>query len=163
MSSDSAKPQQELNEIAGALDVLFTLREEFAQWLEEAQSEERKEELENVFRHVAAMEEEYKRRREVAQRKLAGGWAANGVGQPPQGRHHRRRDARLGHVVAGTFDDLQTAVGPRLGEGVGGSRRAQEIVAALHDVAGDALRAFRLRAGAGPARGRSRCGCSALP
>ena len=53
MSSDSAKPQQELNEIAGALDVLVTLREEFAQWLEEAQSEERKEELENVFRHVA--------------------------------------------------------------------------------------------------------------
>ena len=73
MSSDSAAPQQELNEIAGALDVLFTLRAEFAQWLEEAQSEERKEELENVFRHVAAMEEEYKRRREAAQRKLAGG------------------------------------------------------------------------------------------
>ena len=73
MSSDSAKSQQELNEITGALDVLFTLRDEFAQWLEEAQSEERKEELENVFRHVAAMEEEYKRRREVAQRKLAGG------------------------------------------------------------------------------------------
>jgi hypothetical protein len=73
MSSDSAKPQQKLHEIAGALDVLFTLREEFAQWLEEAQSEERKEELENVFRHVAAMEEEYKRRREAAQRKLAGG------------------------------------------------------------------------------------------
>jgi hypothetical protein len=73
MSSDSAKPQQELNEIAGALDVLFTLREEFAQWLEEAQSEERKEELENVYRHVATMEEEYKRRREAAQRKLAGG------------------------------------------------------------------------------------------
>jgi hypothetical protein len=73
MSSDSAKPQKELNEIAGALDVLFTLREEFAQWLEEAQSEERKEELENVFRHVAAMEEEFKRRREAAQRKLAGG------------------------------------------------------------------------------------------
>lgn len=73
MSSDSAKPQKELNEIAGALDVLFTLREEFAQWLEEAPSEERKEELENVFRHVAAMEEEYKRRREAAQRKLTGG------------------------------------------------------------------------------------------
>ena len=73
MSSDSAKPQKELNEIAGALDVLFTLREELAQWLEEAQSEERKEELENVYRHVAAMEDEYKRRREAAQRKLAGG------------------------------------------------------------------------------------------
>jgi hypothetical protein len=74
MSSDSAAtPQRELQEIVGALDVLFTLREEFAQWLEEAQSEERKEELENVYRHVAAMEDEYKRRREVAQRKLAGG------------------------------------------------------------------------------------------
>ena len=48
-------------------------------------------------------------------------------------------DARLAHVVAGTFDDLQTAVGPRLGEGIGGSRWAQEIVAALHDVARDAL------------------------
>ncbi len=74
MPSDfPATPERELNELAGALDVLFTLREEFAQWLEEAQSEERKEELENVHRYVAAMEDEYKRRREAAQRKLAGG------------------------------------------------------------------------------------------
>jgi hypothetical protein len=65
--------QRELHEITGALDVLFTLREEFAQWLEEAQSEERKEELENVFRHVAAMEVEFQRRREQAAQKLAGG------------------------------------------------------------------------------------------
>lgn len=73
MAADNpATPQRELHEIAGALDVLFTLREEFAQWLEEAQSEERKEELENVFRHVATMETEYQRRREVAKRKLAG-------------------------------------------------------------------------------------------
>ncbi len=67
----SATPDRELCEIAGALDVLFTLREEFAQWLEEAQSEERREELENVFRHVAAMEDEFKRRREAAERKRA--------------------------------------------------------------------------------------------
>ena len=74
MPSDSpATPERELNELAGALDVLFTLREEFAQWLEEAQSEERKEELENVHRYVAAMEDEYKRRHEAGQRKLAGG------------------------------------------------------------------------------------------
>jgi hypothetical protein len=74
MPSDfPATPERGLNELAGALDVLFTLREEFAQWLEEAQSEERKEELENVHRYVAAMEDEYKRRREAAQRKLAGG------------------------------------------------------------------------------------------
>ena len=64
--------QRELSEITGALDVLFTLREEFATWLQEAQSEDRKEELENVFRHVVAMEEEYQRRRDAAKKKLAG-------------------------------------------------------------------------------------------
>ncbi|HEY8247745.1 MAG TPA: hypothetical protein VIG38_10755 [Hyphomicrobium sp.] len=64
--------QRELSEITGALDVLFTLREEFATWLQEAQSEDRKEELENVFRHVVAMEEEYQRRRDAAEKKLAG-------------------------------------------------------------------------------------------
>ena len=52
--------------------MLFTLREEFATWLQEAQSEDRKEELENVFRHVVAMEEEYQRRRDAAEKKLAG-------------------------------------------------------------------------------------------
>ena len=57
----------------GALEVLFTLREEFAQWLEEAQSEDRREELQNVYRHVAAMEEEYERRRARAANKLKTG------------------------------------------------------------------------------------------
>jgi hypothetical protein len=71
--ADATDAQRELNEITGALDVLFTLREEFATWLEEAQSEERKEELENVFRHVVALEEEFQRRREQAAQKLAGG------------------------------------------------------------------------------------------
>jgi hypothetical protein len=63
-------PQRELDEIKGALDVLFTLREEFATWVEEAQTEERKEELDNVFRHVEAMEAEYQRRRVEAEKKL---------------------------------------------------------------------------------------------
>jgi len=71
--AEGSDAQRELNEITGALDVLFTLREEFATWLEEAQSEERKEELDNVFRHVATMEEEFQRRREAVARKLAGG------------------------------------------------------------------------------------------
>jgi hypothetical protein len=71
--AEGSDAQRELNEITGALDVLFTLREEFATWLEEAQSEERKEELDNVFRHVAAMEEEFQRRREAIAKKLAGG------------------------------------------------------------------------------------------
>jgi len=68
---DGTDAQRELHEITGALDVLFTLREEFAQWLEEAQSEERKEELENVYRHIEAMEQEYQRRREAAAAKAA--------------------------------------------------------------------------------------------
>ena len=70
MSESNDAAQRELTEIKGALDVLFTLREEFAQWLEEAQSEERKEELENVFRHVSEMEAEYQRRREEAEKQL---------------------------------------------------------------------------------------------
>ena len=70
--TDGTDAQRELHEITGALDVLFTLREEFAQWLEEAQSEERKEELENVYRHIEAMEQEYQRRRESAAAKAAG-------------------------------------------------------------------------------------------
>jgi len=65
--------QSELDEINGALDVLFTLREELAQWLEEAQSEERKEELENVYRHIDTMEQEYQRRREAVSKRLAAG------------------------------------------------------------------------------------------
>jgi uncharacterized membrane protein YgaE (UPF0421/DUF939 family) len=69
--TDGTDAQLELHEITGALDVLFTLREEFAQWLEEAQSEERKEELENVYRHIEAMEQEYQRRREAAAAKAA--------------------------------------------------------------------------------------------
>ncbi len=72
-NANASMPEQELHEVNGALDVLFTLREEFAQWLEEAQDEVRKEELENVYRHVSAMEEEYQRRREAAAKKVAGG------------------------------------------------------------------------------------------
>jgi len=70
-NTNSVTPVQELHEAIGALDVLFTLREEFAQWLEEAQDEARKEELENVYRHVSAMEEEYQRRRDAAAKKVA--------------------------------------------------------------------------------------------
>lgn len=58
-----------LSEIKGALDVLFTLREEFATWVEEAQDGERKEELDNVYQHVLAMEQEYQRRLNELQKK----------------------------------------------------------------------------------------------
>ncbi|MBS0240077.1 MAG: hypothetical protein JSR89_16805 [Proteobacteria bacterium] len=70
MASES-DPQsaQELSEIKGALDVLFTLREEFATWVEEAQNEDRKEELDNVYQHILAMESEYHRRLEAILKK----------------------------------------------------------------------------------------------
>ncbi len=71
MTTVNEQPSEgDLAEIKGALDVLFTLREEFAQWVEEAQDGERKEELENVYQHVRAMENEYRRRREAAETAL---------------------------------------------------------------------------------------------
>ncbi len=72
-TNDGRDAQAELHAIDAALDVLFTLREELAQWVEEAQSEDRKEELDNVYRHVAAMEQEYERRRATAAKKLTAG------------------------------------------------------------------------------------------
>ncbi len=63
------RTEQELSEIKGGLDVLFTLREEFATWVEEAQDEARKEELDNVYQHVLAMESEYQRRLEEGLKK----------------------------------------------------------------------------------------------
>ncbi len=72
-SQNNAELQRQLHEINGALDVLFTLREELARWVGESQTEERKEELENVFRHVTAMEAEFQRRREAAEKRLTAG------------------------------------------------------------------------------------------
>ena len=63
MSSDSAaESDRKLSELEGSLDLLFTLREEFAQWLEEAQDESKHEALENVLAHIEAIEREYRTR-----------------------------------------------------------------------------------------------------
>ena len=64
---------EELQQTAGALDVLFTLREEFATWLEEAGDESAKEALENVQRHIIDMEIEFQRRRAETEKKLKAG------------------------------------------------------------------------------------------
>ena len=61
---------EELQQTLGALDVLFTLREEFATWVEEARDESSKEALENVQRRVVDVEAEFQRRREEAEKKL---------------------------------------------------------------------------------------------
>ena len=56
---------RELHEVNGSLDILSTLREEFAQWLEEAQDGSKREALENVLGHIEALESEYRTRRDV--------------------------------------------------------------------------------------------------
>jgi len=61
----------ELQKVEGALDMLFELREVFAQWVEEAQDNSKLETLENVLGHVEAVEREYKRRREEICTRLA--------------------------------------------------------------------------------------------
>lgn len=65
MPSDSGSQLEgELHEVKGGLEVLFTLREEFAQWVEEAQDASKHEALENVLAHVEALESEYRIRLE---------------------------------------------------------------------------------------------------
>jgi len=74
MSDDGEKSlEHQLAETTGAIDVLFTLREEFAQWAEEAQDESKKEALENVLGHVEAIELEFKRRFEDLEGRLKTG------------------------------------------------------------------------------------------
>lgn len=71
MSNESRQQiAEDLQQTLGALDVLFTLREEFATWLEEARDESSKEALENVQRRVVDVEAEFQRRREEAEKKL---------------------------------------------------------------------------------------------
>ena len=62
-----AKDDGSLQQLRGALDVLFELKEEFAQWVEEAQDGSKHEALDNVLNHVENMEREYhKRYKEIA-------------------------------------------------------------------------------------------------
>lgn len=57
-----AKDNASLQQLRGALDVLFELKEEFAQWVEEAQDGSKHEALDNVLNHVENMEREYRKR-----------------------------------------------------------------------------------------------------
>ena len=66
----NASLETELQQTIGALEILETLREEFAQWLEEAEDDSKHEALENVLGHIEAMEEEYKGRRNELDKQL---------------------------------------------------------------------------------------------
>jgi len=64
MTDSLSELERQLSELKGARDLLFELREDFAQWLEEAQDESKREALENVLGHIEALESEYRRRHE---------------------------------------------------------------------------------------------------
>lgn len=66
-TGSTSELRDQLNKAIGAVDILFLLREEMAQWLEEAQDESKREALENVVGHLQALEDEYKHRRNELQ------------------------------------------------------------------------------------------------
>jgi hypothetical protein len=65
--------ESELHEVKGAVDILDLLREEFEQWLEEAQDDSKTEALENVLGHIEVLDVEYRRRQERIQKQLKAG------------------------------------------------------------------------------------------
>lgn len=72
MSGDNiSQLQRELHEVEGGLDLLSTLREEFAEWVEEAQDDSKREALENVLGHIEVMQTEYKTRLEGLRKKAS--------------------------------------------------------------------------------------------
>jgi chromosome segregation ATPase len=56
----------------GSLEVIDTLREEFSEWLDEANDEGQKEALANVIGHLESLGREYKKRLQEAEAQLAG-------------------------------------------------------------------------------------------
>lgn len=73
MTDSVSERERQLSELKGASDLLFELREEFAQWAEEAQDASKREALENVLGHIEAMESEYRKRQEELRRKTKPG------------------------------------------------------------------------------------------
>jgi hypothetical protein len=69
MADGVSELERQLNELTGALDLLFELREEFAQWVEEAADGSKREALANVLGHIEALESEYRKRHEELQKK----------------------------------------------------------------------------------------------
>ena len=70
-TEDTADSLKALHELNGAVEALWSLREEFAQWLEEAQDESKQEALDNVLAHVDAVSQQYRLRRDEARKRLS--------------------------------------------------------------------------------------------
>jgi hypothetical protein len=67
MNGTVSELETRLNELKGALDLLFELREEFAQWVDEAEDGSKREALENVLGHIEALDSEYRHRQQELQ------------------------------------------------------------------------------------------------
>jgi hypothetical protein len=61
-NSATTDKAEQVQQLIGALDILDLLREEMAQWLEEAQDGSKRECLENVLGHISAIEGNYRQR-----------------------------------------------------------------------------------------------------
>jgi DNA-binding transcriptional regulator GbsR (MarR family) len=70
MTDSLSELERQLNELKGARDLLFELREDFAQWVEEAQDDSKREALDNVLGHIEALESEYRHRQEELQKQV---------------------------------------------------------------------------------------------
>lgn len=70
MNDSLSELERQLNELKGARDLLFELREDFAQWVEEAQDDSKREALDNVLGHIEALESEYRHRQEKLQKEV---------------------------------------------------------------------------------------------
>jgi DNA-binding transcriptional regulator GbsR (MarR family) len=70
MTDSLSERERQLSELKGARDLLFELREDFAQWVEEAQDDSKREALENVLGHIEALESEYRHRQEKLQKEV---------------------------------------------------------------------------------------------
>jgi hypothetical protein len=68
MTDSLSELQRQLDELKGARDLLFELREDFAQWVEEAQDDSKREAQENVLGHIEALQSEYRHRQEELQK-----------------------------------------------------------------------------------------------
>jgi hypothetical protein len=69
MPSDSnVRPEAELLEVNGGLQILSDLREQFEQWRGEEEDKAKLETLDNVIAHIEEIESEYRIRQEKLQK-----------------------------------------------------------------------------------------------
>jgi hypothetical protein len=70
MTDNVSELERQRNELKGAVDLLFELREEAVRWVGEAEDGSKREAFENVLGHIEALESEYRNRREELEKKL---------------------------------------------------------------------------------------------